>query len=91
MVQKYALMQTQPLTEEDDESPRPTSRVLNIITDDNGVVVELTFPPYRSSNAMAQDLFNQWRSSEGQTLQEFYSLIENYGDSTLQVVPLGVG
>jgi hypothetical protein len=91
MVQKYALMQTQPLTDEDEESPRPTSRLLNVITDDNGVVIELTFPPYRSANAAAQELFNQWRSSEGQTLQEFYLMIENYGDARLQIVPLGVG
>ena len=92
MVQRYALMECpQPMGEGSEESLRPSYRLLNITTDDNGLIVELTFQTYRASHATAIAVFNLWRSSEGQTLSDFYQLVEDYGDSRLQVAPLGVG
>ena len=92
MVQKYALMECpQQMGEGSEESLRPTYRLLNIITDDTGQVVEVSFQRYRASHATAIAIFNLWRDSQGQTLEDFYRLIEEYGDACLQVVPLGVG
>jgi hypothetical protein len=90
MAQQFALMKTQQLTDVDEEAPRPIYRLLNIIADDDGHILELTFPPYRSSDATAIAIFNQWRSSEGHTMEEFYQLLETVGDARVQVVPIGI-